>query len=50
MIAILANIIVALIIITLISFAIITLKKSSKKDKNDCCSFCHNSDCSKCKK
>lgn len=49
MIALISNIIVAIIIIALITLAIVLLKKSNKKDKN-CCSFCHNSDCSKCKK
>jgi hypothetical protein len=49
--AIIANIIVAALIILMIVGAIGTLRKSNtKKGKKDCCTYCHDSDCSNCNK
>lgn len=49
--AIIANIIVAAIIIIMIYGAISTLRgSSSTKEKEDCSNLCHDSDCSSCTK
>jgi hypothetical protein len=49
--AIIANIIVAAIIILMIYGAISTLRKSNtKKGKKACCNYCHDSDCTNCTK
>ncbi|MCK9190137.1 MAG: hypothetical protein M0P10_01140 [Sphaerochaetaceae bacterium] len=51
MVAIIANIVVAALIIIMIYGAIRTLKKpDSKKGSKDCCNYCHDSNCDTCKK
>lgn len=50
MVSIIANIVVAALIILMIFGAIKALKKPSSQKCNKSCSYCHDADCSQCSK